>query len=50
MLIFIFLIFFIVVFVDQAAKRHLIQRIEILDGRMDKQVEISKLNLEQVHL
>ncbi|PWA42146.1 hypothetical protein CTI12_AA441880 [Artemisia annua] len=31
-----------------AAKRHLIQRIEILDGRMDKQVEISKLNLEQL--
>nr|GEV99254.1 lipoyl synthase [Tanacetum cinerariifolium] len=30
-----------------AAKRHLIQRIENLEGRMDKQVEISKLHLEQ---
>ncbi|GJW72134.1 lipoyl synthase, partial [Tanacetum coccineum] len=31
-----------------AAKRHLIQRVQNLEGRMDKQVEISKLNLEQL--
>lgn len=34
---------------EQAAKRHLTQRIENLDGKVDEQIEISKLIRNEVH-
>lgn len=34
---------------EQAAKRHLTQRIENLDGKIDEQIEISKLIRNEVH-
>ena len=36
-------------FGDQATKRHLTQRIENLDGKLDEQKEISKLIKNEVH-
>ena len=42
--------FLIVFLFFQATKRHLTQRIENLDGKMDQQVELSKLIKNEVHL
>lgn len=35
---------------EQAAKKHLTQRIENLDGKMDEQIEVSKLIRSEVHV
>lgn len=42
--------FIFIWFSDQATKRHLTQRIENLDGKLDEQVEISKLIRNEVHM
>lgn len=45
-----YLLFLFVGSFNQAAKKHLTQRLENVDGKLDEQVEMAKLVQNEVHL